>query len=194
MDEQTIDTRRAGGLSRRESAAWGGGFLLGLLWTIVGVLCIGATAFASLAAVFYVGAMLAVAGVLGIVFGFRGGGASVVLLGVLSLVVGVLLFIHPGEGMAALTLLVIGSFLIAGVFRIITSLADRYQGWGWDFAYGASAIAIALIAARAWPLSTFWLLGILLGTELIARGVAMMAGAVTARQAVHTLHERHGST
>src|SRR5262245_23749806 len=152
MDEQTIDTRRSGRLSRGESAAWGGGFLLGLLWTILGVLCIGATAFASLAAVFYVGAMLAVAGVFGIAFGFRGGGTGIVLLSISSLVVGALLFIHPGQGMSALTFLAIGYFMVVGMFRVITSLADRYEGWGWDFAHGASSIAIALIAARAWPL------------------------------------------
>ena len=33
-----------------------------------------------------------------------------------------------------------------------------------------------------------------LGTELISRGVAMMAGAVSARRVVHTLRERHAST
>jgi len=193
MNEQTIETRRSGRLGRPESKVWGGGFVLCLLWTIAGVLCIGATGLASLAAVFYVGALLAVAGLVGIGFGFRGGGAGVVMLGVLSLVVGVLLFIHPGAGMAGLTLLVIGYFLIEGVFRIVMSVADRYDGWGWDFGHGLCAIAIALIAARAWPLSTFWLLGMLLGADLIVRGVAMMAAAITARHAMRALREGHAS-
>jgi len=63
---------------------------------------------------------------------------------------------------------------------------DRYDGWGWDFTYGLCALAIGVIAARAWPLSTFWLLGMLVGAELIVRGVAMIAGAVTARHALRT--------
>ena len=187
MEEQSVDTRKQSHLSRSESAGWGGAFLLGILWTILGVMCVGATAFASLAAVFYVGALLAIAGVLGIAFGFRGGGAGVVLLGVMSLVVGVLLYIHPGPGMMALTLLLIGYFLVAGTFRAITSLFDRYEGWGWDFTYGLCAIAIGVIAARAWPLSTFWLLGTLVGAELLVRGLSMMAAAVSARHAVRTL-------
>jgi len=187
MEPKTVETRKQGHLSRSESAGWGGAFLLGILWTVLGVLCVGSTALASLAAVFYVGALLAIAGVLGIGFGFRGGGAGVVLLGVMSLVVGILLFIHPGTGMTALTLLLIGYFLVAGTFRAITSLIDRYEGWGWDFTYGLCAIAIGIIAARAWPISTFWLLGILVGAELITRGLALMAGAVTARHAVRTL-------
>ena len=61
MNEQTIEPRRSGGLGRTEGKVWAGGFLLGVLWTIAGVLCIGATGLASLAAVFYVGALLAVA-------------------------------------------------------------------------------------------------------------------------------------
>jgi len=187
MEPQAIETRKQGKLSRSESAGWGGAFLLGILWTVLGVLCVGSTALASLAAVFYVGALLAIAGVLGIGFGFRGGGASVVLLGVMSLVVGILLYIHPGSGMMALTLLLIGYFLVAGTFRAITSLIDRYEGWGWDFTYGLCAIAIGIIAARAWPVSTFWLLGILVGAELITRGLALMAGAVTTRHAARTL-------
>ncbi len=187
MDERTMEARPHGRLSRSESGATGGVFALGLLWTVAGVLCIGATALASLAAVFYVGGLLVLAGVLGISFGFRGGGGGVTILGVLSLVVGGLLFIHPGPGMAGLTLLVIGYFLTAGAFRIVTSIADRYDGWGWDLAYGASAIAIGMIAARSWPISSFWLLGVLLGAELISRGVTMMAGAVSARHAIRAV-------
>ena len=193
MDKQTIETQESGTLSRSERAASGGAFFLGIAWCILGVLCLAATGLASLAAVFYVGAMLAISGVLGIVFGFRGAGAGVVILGVLSLVVGVLLYIHPGEGMAALTLLLIGYFLVAGTFRAVMSLIERYDNWGWDFSYGLSAIAIGIIAARAWPLSTFWLLGMLVGAELIVRGVATMAAAVAARQAAHMLRGRHAS-
>lgn len=187
MDESTMGTRREGRLSRAESSGTGGLFLLGVLWAVGGLLCIGATGLASLAAVYYVGGLLALAGVLGISFGFRAGGAGITMLGVLSLVVGVLLFIHPGSGMAGLTLLVIGYFLTAGVLRVVTSVADRYEGWGWDLAYGASAILIAIVAARSWPISSFWLLGVLLGAELISRGVTLMAGALTARHAIHAL-------
>ncbi len=192
MENQTVEPRSSARLSRPESTAWGGAFLLGLLWTVLGVLCVGATGLASLAAVFYVGAFLALAGLVGIGFGLRGGGAGVVLLAVLSLVVGVLLYIHPGTGMAALTLLLIGYFLVAGSFRVVMSISDRYEGWGWDFGYGLCAVALGIIAARAWPLSTFWLLGMLVGAELIVRGVTMMAGAVTARHALQTLHTAGG--
>ena len=149
---------------------------------IVGVLCLAATGVASVAAVYYVGALLAIGGVASVVASFRGAGARGLVLGILSLVVGVLLFIYPGAGLASLTVLLIGYFFIAGLFRVVTSLADRYQGWGYDCISGLCAIAVGVIAVRAWPTSNFWLLGTLVGAELIIRGAFMTAGAVSARR------------
>src|SRR5262249_45373098 len=87
MHEQRVETPRPGRLSRTESATWGGGLLLGLLWAIAGVLCLVATGTASVAAVYWVGALLAVGGIVSIVWSFRGAGGGAAVLGILSLVV-----------------------------------------------------------------------------------------------------------
>lgn len=187
MEEQTIEAGRGSGSSRPERAAWGGTLVLGLLWVALGAFCLVATGAASLAAVYYVGALMALGGLLSLGFGFRGAGAAPVVLGILSLVVGALMFVHPGTGLASLTLLLIGYFWIAGLFKVVTSLLDRYEGWGYDFAQGLSSIAIGAIAARSWPISAFWLLGVLVASELIARGVFMIAGAMSARHVMHAL-------
>jgi uncharacterized membrane protein HdeD (DUF308 family) len=187
MEENKMATRGLDRLSRSDSAAWGGLFALGVLWSVAGFLCLAATGLASLAAVYYVGALMAMAGLFGIAWGFKGVGAGAVILGILSLVVGVLLFIHPGTGLLSLTLLLIGYFWIAGLFRTVTSLFERYEGWGFDFAYGVCAIAVGAIAARAWPVSSFWLLGVLVGAELVVRGMFMMGTAVSARRVIRGL-------
>lgn len=184
MNEQNIGSRTSGRLSREESAVWGGSLLMGALWTIAGVLCLAATGLASVAAVYYVGALLAIGGIASLVGGFRGGGAGAVILGVLSLVVGIMIFIHPGAGLVSLTVLLIGYFFIAGLFRVLTSVADRYPGWGLECISGLCSIAIGVIAVRAWPVSSFWLLGTLVGVELVLRGIFMMAGAMSARRLV----------
>jgi uncharacterized membrane protein HdeD (DUF308 family) len=186
MEEQ-MDTRRPSRLSRAESATWGGTLLLGVLWTIVGVLCLAATGVASVAAVYYVGVLLAIGGVVSLVASFRGAGGGAAVLGILSLVTGVLLFIYPGAGLVSLTVLLIGYFFIAGLFRVVTSLFDRYQGWGYDLVSGLCAIAVGVIAVRSWPVANFWLLGTLVGAELIIRGVFMMAGAVSARHVMRQI-------
>jgi uncharacterized membrane protein HdeD (DUF308 family) len=190
MDEQDIVTTERKRLNRAESGAWGGTVLLGFLWCVVGVLCIGAVGVASVAAVYYVGVLMALAGLMGVIFGFRGGriGGGAVVLGILSLVVGVLLFIHPEAGLSALTLVLIGYFWIAGFYRVVTSLVDRYENWGWDLAYGLCAIALGFIAVRSWPVSRFFLLGTLVGVDFIIRGAELMALGFTGRRALRVLH------
>jgi uncharacterized membrane protein HdeD (DUF308 family) len=183
-----IRERDADRLSKRESGAWGGTLLLGALWCIAGVLCLAASGLASVAAVYYVGALLAIAGLMGIVYSVRGAGAAGLVLGILSLVVGVLLFAHPGNGLAGITLLLIGYFGITGLYEVITSLADRYQGWGMDCVSGLCSLAICALAIRSWPGSAFWLLGTLVGAELLIRGAFTMGAAVTARRAMRSLH------
>jgi uncharacterized membrane protein HdeD (DUF308 family) len=193
MNRRTNETEKPERLARPESAAWGGTFTLGLLWTIAGVSANVATGFATLAAIYYVGALLVVAGGLGLWYGLRGAGAGLITLSVLSLVLGGLLLAHPGRGMGPLSLLAIGYFLMVGLFRAVTSVMDRQESWAWDFAYGVCAIGIALIAARAWPLSSFWLLGVLVGVELIVRGLDVMMGAVGARHASSAAPARRAS-
>jgi uncharacterized membrane protein HdeD (DUF308 family) len=187
MDEQRIEARRPRQLGRSDSAAWGGSLLLGVLWTIAGVLCLGATGFASVAAIFWVGALLAIGGAVSLVAGFRGHSAGAVILGILSLVVGVLTFIHPGAGLLSLTLLLIGYFFIGGLFRVATALIDRDHGWGFECISGLCAIAIGVVAARSWPVSSFWLLGTLVGVELLLRGIFMMSAAMSARRVMRQL-------
>jgi uncharacterized membrane protein HdeD (DUF308 family) len=187
MEEQKIEARRPGRLSRSESGAWGGTLAIGVLWTIAGVLCLAATQVASVAAVYWVGALLAIGGLFSLIWAFRGAGGGAAVLGILSLVVGVLLFVYPGAGLASLTVLLIGYFFIAGLFRVVTSLMDRYPGWGFDCVSGVCAIVIGVIAVRSWPVSTFWLLGTLVGAELIVRGIFMMAGAISARRVMRDI-------
>jgi uncharacterized membrane protein HdeD (DUF308 family) len=187
MEERKIEAREPRRLSREESAAWGGTLLLGVLWTVVGVLCLGATEIASAAAVYYVGALLAIGGVVSIIWSFRGAGGGAAVLGILSLVVGVLMFMHPGAGLASLTMLLIGYFFIAGLFRVVTSLVDRFPGWGYELVSGLCAIAVGVIATRSWPSTNFWLLGTLVGVELIIRGVFMIAVAVAGRRLMRNL-------
>jgi uncharacterized membrane protein HdeD (DUF308 family) len=187
METEKVREKHARRLSRPESAAWGGTLVLGALWCIAGILCMAVSGLATVAAIYYVGLVLTVAGLTGIVYGIRDSGGGVTLMGVLSLVVGVLLFTHPASGIAALTLLLIGYFWITGLFRAITSIADRYEGWGMDFASGLFSIAVAVIATRGWPYSAFWLVGVLVGVELFIRGAFLMAAAVTARRAMRAI-------
>ncbi|HYN64983.1 MAG TPA: DUF308 domain-containing protein [Candidatus Limnocylindrales bacterium] len=92
----------------------------------------------------------------------------VVVLGVL---VGWLLISRPEAGLDAITLLMLLFFLVGGLQRVIFALMIRpMPDWGWILAGGVVAIAAALVLFANLPQASTWLLGVLLGLQLIATG------------------------
>jgi uncharacterized membrane protein HdeD (DUF308 family) len=93
---------------------------------------------------------------------------------VLSVIVGVLLLRHPGEGLLTLTLLLIVFFIVEGISKVIFSLTVRpFPNWGWVLASGIVGILLALYLWASLPITAVWLLGVLLGIQLICEGAAL---------------------
>jgi len=93
---------------------------------------------------------------------------------VLSVVVGVLFLRHPGEGLLTLTLLLIVFFMVEGISKVIFSLTIRpFPNWGWVFASGIIGILLAFYLWASLPVTAIWLLGVLLGIQLICEGAAL---------------------
>jgi uncharacterized membrane protein HdeD (DUF308 family) len=179
-------TRSSPELGRTQAAVWGTPFILGLLLMVLGLFAFSAAAFTSLVTIVVFSVLLAASGILEIVYAFRsrkGGHFLLYLLGgVLTLVVGVLMMLRPLAGLATVTLLLAGFFFASGLFRGITSLMDRYSGWGWDVFYGLVAIALGVMLVAQWPISALWFVGALVGAEIFFRGVGMAAAAWSIRR------------
>src|SRR5262249_43475885 len=93
---------------------------------------------------------------------------------VLSVIVGVLLIRHRGEGLLVLTLLLLVYFMIEGISKVIFSLTIRpFPNWGWVLASGLVGILLALYLLASLPVTAIWLLGVLLGIQLICEGAAL---------------------
>jgi len=93
---------------------------------------------------------------------------------VLSVIVGVLLIRHRGEGLLVLTLLLLVYFMIEGISKVIFSLTIRpFPNWGWVLASGVVGILVALYLWASLPVTAIWLLGVLLGIQLICEGAAL---------------------
>jgi uncharacterized membrane protein HdeD (DUF308 family) len=93
---------------------------------------------------------------------------------VLSVVVGLLLIRHRGAGLLALTLLLLVYFMVEGISKVIFSLTIRpFPNWGWVLASGIVTILIAFYLWVSLPLTAVWLLGVLLGIQLICEGAAL---------------------
>ena len=101
---------------------------------------------------------------------------------VLSIIVGVLFLLRPGEAVVTLALLLIVFFMVEGFAKIVFSLTIRpLPNWGWVL---ASIVGILLSFYLLANLTTtaVWLLGVLLGIQLICEGVALSSLAWRVRR------------
>jgi uncharacterized membrane protein HdeD (DUF308 family) len=102
---------------------------------------------------------------------------------VLSVLVGILFLRNPEAGLLTLTLLLIVFFMVEGISKIIFSLTIRpFPNWGWVFASGVVGILLAFYLWANTPVTAIWLLGVLLGIELISEGAALGRMAWQARK------------
>jgi uncharacterized membrane protein HdeD (DUF308 family) len=92
----------------------------------------------------------------------------------LSVIVGVLFVRHPGEGLLTLTLLLIVFFMVEGISKLIFALTIRpFPNWGWVLASGIIGILLSFYLWSSLPITGVWLLGMLLGIQLICEGAAL---------------------
>jgi len=91
----------------------------------------------------------------------------------LEILVGYLLVSNPSAGLVAVTFLMLALFLVSGISRVVFALMIRpMDDWLWVLASGLVAIVCALILFSNLPEAATWLLGVLLGIELVAIGAA----------------------
>jgi|SRR5262245_61444826 len=93
---------------------------------------------------------------------------------VLSIIVGVLFLRHPGEGLLTITVLLIVFLLVEGISKLIFALTIRpFPNWGWVLASGIVGILLSFFLWSSLPVTSLWLLGVLLGIQLICEGAAL---------------------
>lgn len=105
-----------------------------------------------------------------------------VIFGILAIVAGGLLLTYPLQGMFTLTLVLTFFFLLGGIFKTTAALTLRpAPAWGWLLTSGIISIILGVVVLIALPESAFWLLGVLLGIDLIFLGASQIAFATTIR-------------
>ncbi len=177
---------------RTDTHAWIPALAIGILLTLIGLFALGAAALTSYVTVIYVGIMLVVVGLLEIVAAFRArhhGGQFLTyfLSGVLSVVVGGLFLDRPLVSLASLTLLIAGFCFANGLFRGIVAVTDRHPRWGMDLLYALVTLALGVIVVVTWPFSSFWVIGTVVGAEILVRGIMLVSASWMIRDVEHRL-------
>ncbi len=148
---------------------------LGALLALAGVVALGSLVAATLVTVTVVGLMLIVGGAIEILHGLRaqawGRFVWGMLSGALYILCGIFAIVDPLLASAAITLLVGLALIVGGAVRIVLGIELRHtESWVWVVLGGLVTLLCGVLIASRWPFSSLWVIGALLGVNLIIHG------------------------
>ena len=151
----------------------------GIILILLGAGAIAVPLVASVAIELLFGWIFVLSGVVTIVHSFRAlsSGKCVLRLlsGILYLAIGIIFLRYPLEGVLTLTLLLAVLFVFEGAIKIAVALQLRtISNWGWMLASGIAALILAAIIFSGYPENVAWMLGLLVGINLIFSGWTML--------------------
>jgi uncharacterized membrane protein HdeD (DUF308 family) len=104
----------------------------------------------------------------------------------IALLAGITLLWNPIAGVATLTFVLTAFFLIDGVLIVAMAIEHRRElsgRWEWMMIGGIMDLVLAAIIILGLPGTLAWALGLLVGIDLVFGGVALIAMALSAREA-----------
>jgi uncharacterized membrane protein HdeD (DUF308 family) len=142
----------------------------------------------SIGVVIVISWLLMIGGIIQFVHVFRcrgiGDGLWKALISVLYFVTGFYLRLNLGLGIAALTLALIAFFLSQGVIDILGFFRARKSGASsWLLLNGIITLILALLIWRHWPSGALWVVGTLIGINMIATGATRFMLTIALRRA-----------
>jgi uncharacterized membrane protein HdeD (DUF308 family) len=176
MTATTGGAHNLGDSVRALRAKWGWIVALGIIFMIAGVIALGSVVVATASAVLVIGVMMVMAGVAEIIAAFNvkdwGRFALWMLLGLLYVAAGFICFWRPFEAATILTLFLGAALVVGGIVRMVLAWNMREAGkpWGWIVFSGIISLLLGLMIIAKWPYSSFYVLGIFLGIDLIFIG------------------------
>ncbi len=162
---------------------------LSILLIVCGVLAIMLPIATSLGVVVVISWLLMVGGVVQFVHAFSCAGIGHILwrlgVAVLYLLAGLYLRLNVGLAVSMLTL-ALGIFLIAkGLVDIFAYFSTRKSGVsGWLLLDGVVTLILGVMIWRHWPVGSLWMVGTLVGINMIITGAARLMLTLAVRRAV----------
>jgi len=158
------------------SGKWGWIVALGVVYLAAGVIALGSVVTATVVSVLVVGVMMLISGVAEVINAFqfkRSWGKFLlwVLLGALYILAGFVTFENPLLAAALLTLVLGASLIASGIMRIVLAFNMVHDTpWLWVALSGGVTLLLGLIILIHWPVNSLYILGLLLGIDLIFAG------------------------
>ena len=149
---------------------------LGALFVLAGVIALGSLVAATIATVWVIGVMMLAAGVVEILHGLRAQAWGRFLWGILSgalyILGGIFAIVDPFLASSAITLLIGLALIVGGAVRIVLGIELRHaESWVWVVLGGVVTLLCGVLIASRWPFSSLWVIGALIGVNLVIHGV-----------------------
>jgi uncharacterized membrane protein HdeD (DUF308 family) len=137
---------------------------------------------ATLATVYTLGGILIVGGLFYGASAFSARKWSIALLDVLAcalyVIAGIVAFRQPIATAGAVTLVLSALYIVQGISRIVGALTLKTPGWGWMLFNGIVTLLFGAVIFAQWPAGSLWLIGVLVGIDLMLAGWTMLFGGM----------------
>ena len=178
-----------GAIARHElhhlQSHWKWFLLLGVLLVLCGTVAVVFPIVSTVAVMSVLAAIFLIAGVATIVASFVAGKWSGMLVhllfGLLYIAAAFVITERPGVSLVVITVFIAASFIVAGIFRMLAALMIHFPQWGWSLLNGAITTLIGLIVFRQIEQAQFWVVGLLVGLEMLFAGWTWIMVALAIR-------------
>ncbi|MBD3378958.1 MAG: hypothetical protein GF408_00655 [Candidatus Omnitrophica bacterium] len=153
--------------------------IAGIIMILLGMGAVALPVFASIAVEVIFGWILIFGGIVTMIHscaGLRTGSCVFrFTIGLLYTAIGVMFLAFPMTGVLTLTLLLGVLFIFEGIIKVWLSLKIHpVARWGWMLASGVASLLLAFIIFTNYPGGVAWILGLLVGLNLIFSGITML--------------------
>jgi uncharacterized membrane protein HdeD (DUF308 family) len=187
--QPTSSPRSLGSVLHSLSHRWGLIVGLGVLCIVLGILAFALVVSATIASVLTIGFFLIVTGGMEITLGFgsRGWGKFFlwILAGLLYVAAGAVAIAQPLMAAAFFTLMLGAGFLATGVLRLWLAFEMPPGSRALGILSGLVTALLGVLIIAGWPGNSFFILGMLLGIDLVFYGVSWIAFGLTLRRFAH---------
>ena len=159
----------------------------GIVFLIIGFLAIAMPGVFSISFELVIGSLMLIGGLVQLYRSFKAhrhhGFVASAFGSVVFIIVGLLLLAFPLKGIMAITTLITICFLIDGCFRMLLAVQMRmHQPWLWYMFMGIIEVVIAVLIWNEWPSSALWVIGTLVGINLVFLGMTQIMVSLQARK------------
>lgn len=154
----------------------------GILFILLGILAVALPGISTFSVELFIGWLLLIGGVVQAYRSIKArhaeGFVGSLLVSIMYVVFGILLLAYPLAGVISLTLLLTFFFIVEGISKIILGFQMRSNNfWGWFIFSGIISLIMAFIIFSGWPGTAFWVLGLLVGINMIFFGISLLTFA-----------------